>query len=95
MRKWLGGWIWISVIILFISGCSEDQQSNKEPALAVAITATPDISPTASAGIEDPKAEKVLYSSDPEAIKAFLSAQKILTEISIYRIIRFISISWV
>lgn len=77
MRKRLGGWIWISVVILFISGCSEDQQSNKEPAPAAAITATPDILPTASAGIEDPKAEKVLYSSDPEAIKAFLSAQKI------------------
>lgn len=66
MRKRIGSWIWISVVILFISGCSEDQQSNKEPAPAAAITATPDILPTASAGIEE-----------PEAIKAFLSAQKI------------------
>lgn len=77
MHKMISGWIWISAVILFISGCSEDQQSNKEPAPAAAITATPDILPTASAGIEEPEAEKVLYSSDPEAVKAFLSAQKI------------------
>lgn len=32
---------------------------------------------TASAGTKDPESQKVLYSSDPEEIKAFLSAQKI------------------
>lgn len=77
MRKRIGSWIVIAVVILFISGCSEDQQSYKEPAPAAAITANPDILATASAEIEDPEAEKVLYSSDPEAVKAFLSAQKI------------------
>lgn len=77
MRKRIGGLVWISVVILFISGCSEDQLSNKEPAPAAAITSTPDTLATARAGIEDPEAEKVLYSSDPEAVKAFLSAQKI------------------
>jgi hypothetical protein len=77
MRKRIGGLVWISVVILFISGCSEDQLSNKEPAPAAAITSTLDTLATASAGIEEPEAEKVLYSSDPEAVKAFLSAQKI------------------
>lgn len=75
MHKMFSGWIWISAVILFISGCSEDQQSKKEP--APAISATPDMLATASVGIEDPEAEKVLYSSDPEAVKAFLSAKKI------------------
>ncbi|WP_339315312.1 hypothetical protein [Paenibacillus sp. FSL R10-2734] len=45
MHKMISSWIWISAIILFISGCSE--------------------------------AGKVLNSSDPEVVKAFLSAQKI------------------
>lgn len=92
MRKRLGGWIWISVVILFIIGCSEDQQSNKEPAPATAITATPDILPTASAGIEDPRAEKYFTPVILKRLKLSYPLRRFLTEISIYRIIRFISI---
>jgi hypothetical protein len=79
MRIKISGWIWISAAILFISGCSEDEQSNKEPAPAnaAAMTATPDILGTANPGLEDSEAGKVLYDSDPEAIKTFISAQKI------------------
>ncbi|MNO33019.1 hypothetical protein D3C76_230250 [compost metagenome] len=78
MRNKIGGWMWISAVILFISGCSEDQLSNKEPAPAnAAATATPENLATASPVPEDSEGKKVLNSSDPDAVKAFLSTQKI------------------
>ena len=73
----IGHWILISAVILLIGGCSANQQSSTECIPTATSGIEPEVSATANVRIEDPESENVLNSSDPEAIKAFLSAQKI------------------
>ncbi|MEK4466065.1 MULTISPECIES: hypothetical protein [unclassified Paenibacillus] len=66
MRKIIIGWIWIPVVILLISGCSEAQQAHKEPVPTPVISSEPQILASTNPAMDD-----------PGAVKTFLSAQKI------------------
>lgn len=74
MHKMFSRWIWTSVVILLIGGCSVNQPS-KEPAPTA--TMSVDKASAIPPGTEDPGSQNVLHSSDPGEIKAFLSSQKI------------------
>lgn len=76
MHKMISRWIWTSVVILLIGGCSANQPS-KEPAPTPTKGIDSKIISTTPPGTEDPGSQNMLHSSDPGEIKAFLSSQKI------------------
>lgn len=75
MHKMISRWIWTSVVILLIGGCSANEPLSKE--LAPTPTMSVDKASATPPGNEDPGSQNVLHSSDPQEIKAFLSSQKI------------------
>lgn len=77
MHKMISRWIWTSVVILLIGGCSANQPLSKELAPTPTKGIDSEIISTATPGTDDPGSQNVLHSSDPGEIKAFLSSQKI------------------
>lgn len=54
MRKIIIGWIWIPVVILLISSCSEAQQAHKEPVPTPVISSVPQILASTNPAMDDP-----------------------------------------
>lgn len=77
MHKMISRWIWTSVVILLIGGCSANQPLSKELAPTPTKGIDSENISTATPGTVDTGSQNVLHSSDPGEIKAFLSSQKI------------------